>query len=248
MMVPIAQSVIDLVLRSQTGVGLREAGWIPPDRVAERNFAVGLLLCIAYAASIGGVATIIGSPPNGIAVRYIKQSFGKELTFFDWLLIGGPFTLVFLPIAWLLVTRVLFRTDIVEITGGTSTSRRSIESSAPHPGREDRAGRLRRHRAALDHQPALKGVAVGGVTPLAGLSDAGIAMLAALALFLIPVDRANNVRAMDWATAVKLPWGVLMLFGGGLTLATAIEANACRRSSATRLAASPSCRRSCSCS
>ena len=66
---------------------------------------------------------------------------------------------------------------------------------------------------------------IAGVKPLAGLSDAGIAMLAAMALFLIPVDRAKGVRAMDWDTAVKLPWGVLMLFGGGLTLAASIEAN-----------------------
>ena len=75
MMVPIAISVIDLVLRTRTGVGLKESGGIPQDRVPERNFATGLLLCVAYAASIGGIATIIGSPPNGIAVRYIQQTF-----------------------------------------------------------------------------------------------------------------------------------------------------------------------------
>jgi sodium-dependent dicarboxylate transporter 2/3/5 len=73
--------------------------------------------------------------------------------------------------------------------------------------------------------PLLKPLVVAGMKPLAGLSDAGIAMLAAMALFLIPVDRAKGVRAMDWDTAVKLPWGVLMLFGGGLTLAASIEAN-----------------------
>ena len=73
--------------------------------------------------------------------------------------------------------------------------------------------------------PLLKPVVIAGVKPLAGLSDAGIAMLAAMALFLIPVDRAKGVRAMDWDTAVKLPWGVLMLFGGGLTLAASVEAN-----------------------
>src|SRR5262249_54649769 len=73
--------------------------------------------------------------------------------------------------------------------------------------------------------PLLKHVTVAGVTPLAGLSDAGIAMLAAMALFVIPVDLSTGTRAMDWDTAAKLPWGVLMLFGGGLTLATAIEAN-----------------------
>ena len=118
MMVPIALSVIDLVLRSRTGSGLKESGGIPQDRVPERNFATGLLLCVAYAASIGGVATIIGSPPNGIAVRYMQQTFQKEVSFFDWLLIGGPFTLIFLPIAWLLITRVLLRADIGEIAGG----------------------------------------------------------------------------------------------------------------------------------
>ena len=72
--------------------------------------------------------------------------------------------------------------------------------------------------------PLLAPVVIAGMKPLAGLSDAGIAMLAALALFLIPVDRAKGVCAMDWDTAVKLPWGVLMLLGGGLTLAASIEA------------------------
>ncbi len=71
----------------------------------------------------------------------------------------------------------------------------------------------------------LKAIVIAGMNPFAGLSDAGIAMLAAMALFLMPVDRATGVRAMDWKTAVKLPWGVLMLFGGGLTLAASIEAN-----------------------
>jgi sodium-dependent dicarboxylate transporter 2/3/5 len=85
MMVPIALSVVDLVLRSRTGKGLKESGGIPQDSIPERNFATGLLLCVAYAASIGGVATIIGSPPNGIAVRYIQQTFSKEVSFFDWL-------------------------------------------------------------------------------------------------------------------------------------------------------------------
>src|SRR5687767_1340040 len=118
MMVPIAISVIDLVLRTRTGTGLKESGGIPQDRIAERNFATGLLLCTAYAASIGGVATIIGSPPNGIAVRYLQQTFHKEVTFLDWLLVGGPFMLLFLPIAWWMVTRILFRSDMGEIEGG----------------------------------------------------------------------------------------------------------------------------------
>jgi sodium-dependent dicarboxylate transporter 2/3/5 len=226
MMVPIALSVIDLVLRSRTGTGLKESGGIPQDKIPERNFATGLLLCVAYAASIGGVATIIGSPPNGIAVRYIQQTFQKEVSFFDWLLIGGPFTLIFLPICWLMVTRVLFRSDLGEIEGGRKHFNDEYRKLGPLSRGEKTVLAVFCVTAALwIFSPLLKGMTIAGMKPLAALSDAVIAMLAAMALFLIPVDRAKGVRAMDWDTAVKLPWGVLMLFGGGLTLAASIEAN-----------------------
>ena len=226
MMVPIALSVIDLVLLSRTGKGLKESGGIPQDRIPERNFATGLLLCVAYAASIGGVATIIGSPPNGIAVRYIQQTFSKEVSFFDWLLVGGPFTLIFLPIAWLMVTRVLFRADIGEIAGGRQHFNEEFRKLGPLTRGEKTVLAVFSVTALLwILSPLLKPLVIAGMKPLSGLSDAGIAMLAALALFLIPVDRAKGIRAMDWDTAAKLPWGVLMLFGGGLTLAASIEAN-----------------------
>ena len=226
MMVPIALSVVDLVLRSRTGAGLKESGGIPQDLIPERNFATGLLLCVAYAASIGGIATIIGSPPNGIAVRYIRQTFEQDVSFFDWLLVGGPFTLIFLPIAWLLVTRVLFRADLGEIEGGRRHFDEEYRKLGPLSRGEKIVLAVFSATAFLwITSPLLKGIVIAGVKPLAGLSDAGIAMLAALALFLLPVDRATGTRAMNWATAAKLPWGVLMLFGGGLTLATAIEAN-----------------------
>jgi sodium-dependent dicarboxylate transporter 2/3/5 len=226
MMVPIALSVIDLVLMSRTGKGLKESGGIPQGSIPERNFATGLLLCVAYAASIGGIATIIGSPPNGIAVRYIQQTFSKEVSFFDWLLIGGPFTLIFLPIAWLMVTRVLFRADIGEIEGGRKHFNEEYRKLGSLTRGEKIVLAVFSVTATLwIFNPLLKPLVIAGLKPFSGLSDAGIAMLAAMALFLIPVDRAKGVRAMDWDTAVKLPWGVLMLFGGGLTLAASIEAN-----------------------
>jgi sodium-dependent dicarboxylate transporter 2/3/5 len=226
MMVPIALSVIDLVLRGRTGAGLKESGGIPQDRVPERNFATGLLLGVAYAASIGGIATIIGSPPNGIAVRYMQQAFQVEVTFFDWLLVGGPFTLIFLPIAWLLITRVLFPANIGEIAGGREHFDQEYRKLGPMSRGEKVVLTVFLLTALLwICRPLLQPIGIAGTKPFAGLSDTGVAMLAALALFLIPVDRGACVRAMDWKTAVKLPWGVLMLFGGGLTLAGAIEAN-----------------------
>ena len=226
MMVPIALSVIDMVLRTRTGVGLKDSGGIPQDRIAERNFATGLLLCIAYAASIGGIATIIGSPPNGIAVRYIEQTFHRDVSFFQWLTVAGPFTLIFLPLTWLLVTRVLFRSDIGEIEGGRQHFDEQYRSLGPlKAGEKVVLGVFTVTAALWIGSPLLKDLTLGGRRPFAGLSDAGIAMLAATALFIIPTDIRTGTRAMNWATATKLPWGVLMLFGGGLTLAGAIEAN-----------------------
>jgi len=121
---------------------------------------------------------------------------------------------------------VLFRADIGEIEGG----RRHFDGEYRKLGPLSRGEKIVLAVFAATAtlwiaSPVLKEIVVAGVTPLGGLSDAGIAMLAALALFVLPVDRARGIRAMNWATAAKLPWGVLMLFGGGLTLATAIEAN-----------------------
>ena len=226
MMVPIAVSVIDLVVRSRTGKGLRESGGIPQELVAERNFSVSLLLAVAYAASIGGIATLIGTPPNGIAARFITQTYGTQVSFLDWMAFGLPFTVVFLPLAWLILTRVLFPVSFGEVAGGREMIATEYAKLGP-------LGRGENVTLAVFSAAAflwifgglLRELQVAGLRPLKGLTDTGVAMLAALALFLLPVDREKGLRAMDWATAVKMPWGVLILFGGGLSLAAAVEAN-----------------------
>jgi sodium-dependent dicarboxylate transporter 2/3/5 len=226
MMVPIALSVVDLVLVTRTGKTLQQAGGIPRDDRDNRNFAMGLLLCIAYAASIGGVATLIGSPPNLILARFMSQTYGVDVGFTRWMVIGIPTALIFLPLAWLLITRLIFPTRIGEIEGG----RRFVDTEYAKLGPLNRG-----ERATLIvfggtvvlwvFRPLVAGIEVAGVRPLAALSDAGIAVGAALALFLFPVDREKGLFASDWTTAVRLPWGVLILFGGGLALAAATEVN-----------------------
>ncbi|HSN46921.1 MAG TPA: DASS family sodium-coupled anion symporter [Casimicrobiaceae bacterium] len=226
MMVPIALSVIDLVLLRRTGRTLAEHGGIPQGDVDVRNLALSLLLGVAYASSIGGLGTIIGSPPNGIFVRFYEQTYGVEVSFAKWMLVGMPTMLLFLPLAWFLNTRVLFPTRLREIEGGRAWIR----------GERAKLGPLNRGEKATlvvfafavffwVFRPLVSGLSIAGVAPFAKLSDAGIAVAAALALFLIPVDRAKGEKVIDWATAVKLPWGVLILFGGGLALAAATEAN-----------------------
>jgi sodium-dependent dicarboxylate transporter 2/3/5 len=226
MMVPIALSVIDLVLLRRTGKTLRESGGIPREDRDNRNFAMALLLCIAYAASIGGVATLIGSPPNLILARFMQQTYGIDVGFTTWMLVGLPTALVFLPLAWLLVTKWIFPTGIAEIEGG----REFVESEYRKLGPLNRGERatlivFSATVALWVFRPLVAGIELAGMRPLAGLSDAGIAVGAALALFLFPVDREKGLFASDWSTAVRLPWGVLILFGGGLALAAATEAN-----------------------
>ena len=226
MMVPIALSVVDLVLLRRTGKGLAGHGGIPQQDRDVRNLALSLLLGVAYAASIGGVATIIGSPPNGIFVRFVEQTYGLQVSFAAWMGVGVPTMLLFLPLAWLLNTRLLFPTRLREVEGGREGVREQRARLGPL-NRGERATLWAFGFAvfAWIFRPLLAGLSIAGVAPFARLSDAGIAVAAALLLFFVTADRASGAKAMDWATAVRLPWGVLILFGGGLALAAATEAN-----------------------
>jgi sodium-dependent dicarboxylate transporter 2/3/5 len=228
MMVPIVLSVIDVAARRRCGKSLAELGGIPSDDRDLRNFALSALLGVAYGASIGGLGTIIGSPPNGILVRFVEQAGGVQVTFIDWMLIGVPAMLAFLPLAWFLNAFVLFRTGMKEIEGGREYVRDEWAKLGPMNAGERATLAVFAVTVALwMTAPLLKGLTVAGVAPFKGLADAGIAVGAAIALFLIRVKQADGSTAavMDWNTAMKLPWGVLILFGGGLALASATEVN-----------------------
>lgn len=224
-MVPIAISVINLVLHTRNGNGLGEHGNMTAFSQNERNYATGLLLGIAYAASIGGIATLIGSAPNGIAARFIEQTFQQDVTFVKWLMMGLPFTIIFLPIAWWLITRVIFPAPLEEIPGGRMMLAAEYQKLGPLSRGEKVTLAVFACTAMLwIFGGLLRDIPLAGMHPFKGLTDSGIAVLAAIALFLLPADH-NGKRVMDWHTAAHLPWGVLILFGGGLSLASAVEAN-----------------------
>jgi len=223
MMLPIALSVIDVVLRQHTGASIDEHGGLPPEGVAGRNFALSLMLAIAYAASIGGIGTIIGSPPNGILVKFIKESYGRDVSFVDWLSFGLPLVAIFLPIAWALITWVLYPIRIGRIEGGRALFANQLRALGPL-----KAGEWVTFIVFMV-------TAISWITRpwlalwIPGLNDATIAIAAGLLVFVIPVRgesrSASWTGTLDWRTAVKLPWGILILFGGGLSLAAAVGAN-----------------------
>ncbi len=224
MMLPVAASVVELLARQTGSADASEALDDPHSPL--RSFAVALLLGIAYSASIGGVGTPIGTPPNLFLVSYARSHLGVELSFVRWMGLALPLVVVFLAITWLLLTRVLHPIRLGRIEGGAAVVRRELTALGPMGVGERIVLAVFLATSLLwITRPLLTELSIGGVRPLAGLTDTGIAMLAALALFVAPVDRRAGEFVLDWPTAVKLPWGILVLFGGGLSLAAAIHAN-----------------------
>jgi sodium-dependent dicarboxylate transporter 2/3/5 len=206
MMLPIGLSVVRLV-RPDNG-----------DGPMELNFAIALMLGIAYAASIGGLATLIGTPPNALLAAFMRETYGVEVGFAQWMLVGLPLVIVALPLSWLLLTKLVYPIRIREIPGGRETIEREYAQLGP-------VTRAERSVAVIFVVTALLWVTrplLGAYLP--GLSDTSIAIAAALATFVVPVDLRRGEFLMDWTTAERLPWGVLLLFGGGLALAGAITA------------------------
>lgn len=224
MMLPVALSVIELVARRTGSASAADAMADPASPL--HNLALALLLGIAYAASIGGIATPIGTPPNLFLVSYAKSHLDRDISFLRWMVLTVPLVAVMLPLAWLLLTRVLHPIRLRRVEGGSELVRRALRELGPMSTGE-RVVLVAFVLAALSWitRPLLNQIALGGWRPLAGLTDAGIAMLVALGLFVTPIGRPVARFALDWQTAARLPWGILVLFGGGLSLAAAIQDN-----------------------
>jgi sodium-dependent dicarboxylate transporter 2/3/5 len=224
MLLPVATSVITLVARQHGAATAAHA--IADTSSPLRNFALCLLLGIAYSASIGGLATPIGTPPNVLLLSYVNTHLGREISFARWMGVALPLVLVLLPLTWLLLTRVLYPIRLGPIEAGRRLFNRALHELGPLCcGERSVLVIFLLAAASWITRPLLNDLELFGVRPLAGLTDAGVAMIAALLLFVAPGDRAPRRFALDWETAVKLPWGILLLFGGGLSLAAAIQAN-----------------------
>lgn len=216
MMVPIALAVLKVVRSTRED--------LPIDR-AEHNFGVCVLLAVAYGASLGGVLTLIGTPPNGIFARFVEQTYNVPVSFIDWMLIALPIVVVMIVATQLLMTKVLFRELVSELPGGKDWVMHEYSKLGPMSRGEKIVLTVFVTAALLwCFGPVIRGIQIGDMTPFKPLSDTVIAMGAGIILFIIPVDYKRGVHALDWSSASDtVAWDVLLLFGGGLSMAAAIQ-------------------------
>ena len=194
---------------------------IPNFSAKERkNFETSLLLGIAYAASIGGMSTLVGTAPNIIFVGFMQETYGLEISFIDWMKLGVPIASIMLVASWFVITRFVYPVNFVASMETKLQLGHMLTDLGPLGGDEKKvliifslAAGAWMFRTLLDN-----------FVPLSGLTDAGIAILAALSFFLIPSEN-NQTDLLTWEQANKLPWGLLVLFGGGLSLASSIGAS-----------------------
>jgi len=209
MLLPIVLSVIAVVRDNVSDLSEK----------SRSDFQIAMLLGLAYSASIGGLATLVGTPPNALLIGYLADNYDIEISFARWMTVGIPVTLVMLPIAWLLLTRYLYQINVPASEAVNRHLHALREELGPMTTPEKRV-------AVMFVLVVLSWMLRRPLTEflgLTGISDAGIVMTAGVLFFVLPSGNSEQPRLMTWENALRLPWGVLILFGGGLSLAAAVS-------------------------
>jgi sodium-dependent dicarboxylate transporter 2/3/5 len=213
MMLPIALSVVHL-LNANKNLKPHE---LPRN---ERNFALGLLLMVGYAATLGGLATIIGTPPNVVFSGLLDEFYGIKLNFGQWMLMGVPVSAALLLSTYFIITSILFPNQLKSVEGAEELIARKINELGAISTAEKRVMLVFSITSFLwifQHPPNTY------VLRSDVLSDTNIAMTGGLLMFIVPEDFRRLTFLLDWKDTINLQWGILILFGGGLSLAGGLE-------------------------
>lgn len=209
MMLPIALSVVELMRNSVPDA----------DRAMVQRFATALMIGVAYGATIGGAGTLIGTAPNAVVAGFMSETYGITISFVEWMMVGVPMIAVMLPIAWLILTRVVFPVDL-PATPGNIVADQLREMGPMSRGERTVLAVVATTAFLWVFRPLIE-----DALPFLSLNDTSIAIFGAIALFLIPVEPRKGIFAMSGDWAKGLPWGVVILFGGGLALAATIKSS-----------------------
>lgn len=211
-MVPIATSIIQLVRKVDS-------------RAAGTKFSASMLLGVAYGVTIGSTATLIGQPPMALMKAYLLESQGYDMAFGQWMIVGVPWAVVMLLIAWVVLTKLVFRPEVNEIPGGKELIQQEYLSLGAMRTPEKRVGLI--FLVAIFFWVAVPFIADVAIVQeylpfLASISDTQVAIAAAVACFIVPAEKRRDVpkspALLNWSSSKEIPWGLLLLFGGGLSL------------------------------
>ncbi|MCW9059590.1 MAG: DASS family sodium-coupled anion symporter [Gammaproteobacteria bacterium] len=207
MMLPIALAV---ARQAETSMGHTDDTPFP--------FGIALMLGIAYAGSIGGIATLIGTPPNAILAGVYEQNYGATILFVDWMLFALPLSVLMLGMVWLYLSRRVYGGRQGDLSGSRELVARQLTDLGPMTAEEKKV-------LVVFVLVALAWISHGFIDlpALDLVTDSTIAILGGIALFLIPAQRGSGRFLLDWSTAVKLPWDIILLFGGGFALAAGFQ-------------------------
>lgn len=190
-----------------------------PKTIEDENLIFGkaLMLAIAYSATIGGMSTLIGTPPNLVLAGVVEETFGYEITFAQWFKFGFPISVVLLFLCWKYLTSISFKLKQKSFTDGRADITKQLKALGPISYEE-------RLVAGVFTLTALAWISrsffLNSIMP--AIDDTIIGLISALILFLLPTKNKDR-RLLNWKEAVKLPWGILLLFGGGMALASGFK-------------------------
>ncbi|TLP74401.1 SLC13 family permease [Maribacter sp. ACAM166] len=207
-MLPIAMSVINLLIEDADGFTKRD-----------RNFALSVMLGIAFAANAGGIATVIGTPPNSVLIGLLENEYQIEISFLKWMTIGLPFALVMITISYFVLTKLFFPTQNLKFKASKTIIHEELQKLGPTSRKEKMVLFIFGVTIFLWVFRTL----INSLFPSLGLSDTLISIFAAIALFTLPYNLKKGDFILQWQDTQKLAWGILILFGGGLSLANGMS-------------------------
>ncbi len=203
-MLPIAMSVIGLLINDADGFTKND-----------QNFALSVMLGIAFSANAGGIATVIGTPPNSVLIGLLENEYNIEVSFLKWMTLGLPFSIILLFICYLVLVKWMFPNRQLTFSASKEVIREELDKLGPTTGKEKMVLVIFGVTVFLWIFRTL----INKLLPGLGLSDTIISVMAAVALFSLPYNHRKGDFIITWRDTQRLPWGILILFGGGLALA-----------------------------
>lgn len=207
-MLPIALSVIHLLIDDADGFSKND-----------QNFAISVMLGIAFAANAGGIATVIGTPPNSILIGLLENEYHIEISFFKWMLIGLPFSIVLIAIIYFVMVKWMFPSKDLKFNASKDVIDAEIDKLGSMSAKEKRVLTIFGITVFLWIFRSV----INSIVPNLELSDTMISLFGALALFTVPFNLKKGDFILQWNDTQKLAWGILILFGGGLALANGMS-------------------------